>query len=437
MTLSLFALLFLWSALPWLVSGNFTFTHNALTECDNVQISWTGGSGVGYYLSLIPDFDFPRNISIQSTDVNGTFSTPVPFNVSTKLVLSLSDSTGFASGGTTTIQQVGQSLGGVCNTTTPDHFVYGTPNSLNQCQPYLFNEYSTGVQPLTIFGVIPGGDSFVLNPPLNSNSFTWVVDVYNGTQIIFLMVDANLRQGGSFLDTVTLTGDTSCINASSPSSTIDASASASASATSTGSAVPTTPASSKTGAIAGSVLGALIFLAVLITLGLFFLRQRQEKKNAMAPGGSEFRRTSRPMQSELDLTGPFMSASTTPNNSTHNLPSSPPAHYQPYGMASRLPESANPFNHAPSTAPSSIHSPDVDPFMDRAPGPSGSRTPGQRKSAMSGLTGYTPSRYVLHTDAEDEDLAPNEDGVVELPPQYSASRPPAKGIPRTNSTTSS
>jgi len=143
------------------------------------------------------------------------------------------------------------------------------------------------------------------------------------------------------------------------------------------------------------------------------------------------------MQSELDLTGPFMSASTTPNSSRLNFSSSPqpPAHYQPYGMASRLPDSVNPFNHAPSTAPSSVHSPDVDPFMDRAPGPSGSMTPGQRKSAMSGFTGYASSRYVLHTDAEDEDLPPNEEGVVELPPQYSATRPPAKGIPRTNSFT--
>ncbi|KAJ7169814.1 hypothetical protein C8R46DRAFT_1090110 [Mycena filopes] len=412
----LFALFFL--AVPGL--AKFTFTSTALTECDNVNISWTGGSGAGYYLSLIPDFDFPRNITIPSTDVDGTFSTQVPYHASSRLAISLSDSTGFASGGTTTLLQVGKSLSGTqCNTTAPDHFTYGTPDSLNQCQPFLFNDYSTGVQPLTIFGVIPGGDSFVLNPPLNSKSFTWVANVFNGTQIIFIMVDANFRQGGSFLDTVTLSGDSSCINDLSPSSTT------SATSTNSSSAVPKTPQSSKTGAIAGSVLGALIFLAVLITLGLFFLRQRQEKKNAMAPGGSEFRRTSRPMNSELDLTGPFMSASTTPNSSALNFQGSsqPPAHYQPY-LASRLPESANPFN--PSPTPSIFQNPDVDPFTERASG-SASESAGQRKSGMSGFN-YKPSRYVVHTDAEDEDLPPNAEGVVELPPSYSATRPPTKGL---------
>ncbi len=48
-------------------------------------------------------------------------------------------------------------------------------------------------------------------------------------------------------------------------------------------------------------------------------------------------------------------------------------------------------------------------------------TSAQRKAAMAGSS-YTPSRFILHTDADDVPLPPpNEDGVVELPPQYSGS----------------
>ncbi|KAJ6575040.1 hypothetical protein B0H19DRAFT_1371935 [Mycena capillaripes] len=41
-----------------------------------------------------------------------------------------------------------------------------------------------------------------------------------GTQIIFFMVDAKGQQGGSVLTTVQLSGDSSCINDQSPSSTV-------------------------------------------------------------------------------------------------------------------------------------------------------------------------------------------------------------------------
>jgi len=438
-----FAALFVWSALPWLVASTFTFTSTAPTQCDDFQISWKGGSGP-YYLSIVPIFDVLRNISIPASafsNGNGTFSTTMPFNASDRIVLTLSDSTGFGAGGSTQLLTVGKSLGGTCNTTSPGlAFSFETPGPLVQCQPYLFSNYteSGGIAPVTILGVIPGGDSFVLDIPHTSDTYSWVADAYNGTQIIFSLVDAKFRQGGSFLNTVELSGDSSCINAQSPSSTIDPSTSPTSSGSPSKSPTSTSvPATTPIGAIAGSVLGALLFLAVLITLGLFLLRQRQEKKKARMAGGSEFRRTSRPMDSELDLTydahhnasnvHPYMSPSNaaTPTTSLFNGqhghassqgPSRPPAHYQPHSQyLSSQPESDGPF--AGSSNPT-----DVDPFMDQSPSESVS---GRRKSGMSGLTSYKSSRYVLHTDAEDDPLAEEEE-VVELPPQYSAARAPAR-----------
>lgn len=170
-------------------------------------------------------------------------------------------------------------------------------------------------------------------------------------------------------------------------------------------------------------------------------------------GGSEFRRNSRPLtNSELDLTydahqnvsnsRPYMSPSITASSASQlfserdeNAPfqegSHPPAHYQPHSsyLTSRLPESENPFAGAPSPIRNNT---DVEPFMERGSGSDGISA-GQRKSGMSGFTGYKTSRYVVHTDAEDDDLPANEDGVIELPPQYSATRAPPKALPQFNS----
>jgi hypothetical protein len=54
----------------------------------------------------------------------------------------------------------------------------------------------------------------------------------------------------------------------------------------------------------------------------------------------------------------------------------------------------------------------------------------QRKAAMArGAAEYKPPRFVVHTDVEDGLPPPNEDGVVELPPQYSERRVPMDPLP--------
>jgi hypothetical protein len=63
-----------------------------------------------------------------------------------------------------------------------------------------------------------------------------------------------------------------------------------------------------------------------------------------------------------------------------------------------------------------------------------SMTSTQRKAAMAGVTGYAPSRFIVHTDAEDELPEPNGEGVVELPPQYSERRGPSTVVPEQDHT---
>jgi hypothetical protein len=54
----------------------------------------------------------------------------------------------------------------------------------------------------------------------------------------------------------------------------------------------------------------------------------------------------------------------------------------------------------------------------------------RRKAEMAAAESsqrQAPTRFVLHTDL-DEVAAPNADGVIELPPQYSESRVPLVGL---------
>ena len=46
---------------------------------------------------------------------------------------------------------------------------------------------------------------------------------------------------------------------------------------------------------------------------------------------------------------------------------------------------------------------------------------------MAGVNAYKPQRFIVHTDADDILPPPNDEGVVELPPQYSER--PAVGNP--------
>jgi hypothetical protein len=334
--------------------------------------------------------------------------------------------------------------------------------------------------------MIPSGTSVVLNPPVGSDSFSWTANVMQGTSMMFIMTDALGNQGGSSdIKIVGATDDNTCLNSLSPSSTSSTPTSTTKGVDSTAGHISSPSATPTQGvpisAIAGTVIGALLFLAVVVTLGLFFLRKRS---GSFDIGGGDFRKPSRRLQSDVDLShdpgrdshpldatpygfsphtnAPFRPyhSDATPTTlypySSHTSASSP-AHY-PYSPNSTLPHDADPFADSPLPPSSQYRKPSqshhafshfyppsdslvADPFNSSGPPvlssaeyglfsaqrseqvkSNDSTSTAKRKASMAGVNAYKPQRFIVHTDADDILPPPNDEGVVELPPQYSERR---------------
>ncbi|KAF4605149.1 hypothetical protein EYR40_003932 [Pleurotus pulmonarius] len=504
------------------LASAFSFTDSPSTQCGDLNVQWTGGTAP-FTLMLIPIFGTARNVSIPAAAFSngaGTFKTQLPFEATKQYVLTMSDATGFGTGGYSPLRTVGAAAGGAtCNTVDPGvAFNFELNLALQQCRPYTFSGYDRAIQPVTAIGIVPGGTAVILRPQAGLTSFDWTASVRSGTSMIFMMIDAAGRQGGaSDVKLVGITDDATCLNANSPASTTTTATSTSSSVASTPatrkpasatktSAAPTATTSAASApaeggfsiaAIAGTVIGALIFLAVAVTLGLFLLR-----RSRFASGGPG-RRQSQRLQSQIDLTD--ANPTYHPYRDNHTPGSSPflpsdaqyaptpytlsqPQQSQPhlYGSQADIPHSfghqsqagyvpspPNPYTQPPYQPPYTDYSqpgtPDIyrQPVPGVVPGAGGavgvagvaagaaiyghrpglpslsltegtsaeqssrqsmaSTTPtaAQRKAAMAGESNYKPpSRFILHTDIEDDLPPPNDDGVVELPPQYTERRMP-------------
>jgi len=507
---------------------SFTFTPGPPTQCDDLTLSWTGGTAP-FQLHLIPVFGTPRNISIPPsafTNGQGSYSTQLPFAKDQKFILTMSDSTGFGAGGTTQVLVAGPSKGGTCDTAQPTvDFTFMLNSALQQCRPFVFSGYTAAVQPVTIMGIIPGGTSFVLNPPVGPTEYGWNTNVAQETSMIFMMVDSQGRQGGSSdLRIVGNSADKGCLDASSPSSTTARPSSTSTTSPTSSATDSPTPGLS-IAAIAGTAIGGFLFLAVLVTLGLFCLRKRQGSKkrssavdltydpnnsrmypfssdnlnsgaitaapllpmagqqaanpfdtphstltpssnSAYQPAPSEYRSSqnfssgSQPgfsnayghSHSTPSEYGAGAQAAFNPYGYSHSNPSeygapTQPAVSNPYGYshptgseygASPQAGGSNPLGYSRSTGSEYGASPQAggsNPHgYSRSTGSeygagvaaqstSDNMTPAQRKAMQAGVSStYTPARFIVHTDVEDVYPPPNEEGVVELPPQYSERR---------------
>jgi hypothetical protein len=111
----------------------------------------------------------------------------------------------------------------------------------------------------------------------------------------------------------------------------------------------------------------------------------------------------------------------------------PPANYAyqstyqlPSASAYALPRPSDPFNPVTTDWGQPLQPLAQDPFAaaeNISMTNSSMTTAQQSKAVMGGASLYkSPSRIVVHTDAEDVLPSPNTRGVVELPPQYSARR---------------
>jgi len=416
-------------------------------------------------------------------------------------LFTMSDATGFNAGGSTNVLEVQPSKGGSCNTTNPQiDFEFELNTALQQCRPFVFSDYTGAVQPATIGVIIPGGNAFMLSPPVGPTSFSWDANVAQGTSMLFFMTDSQGRQGGSSdVRIVGFSDDSTCLNSLSPSSTSSAPSTSATAPSGTTSNTPSNTSTPKGGvsiaAIAGTVIGALLFLAVAITLGLFFLRKRRYERTASGPGNN-FGRHSRRMGSGIDTPyDPALGLAAShhglppPSNfstsAPYPYPSSPAApygsspfldspsqsqyqlqsahyqshsqydassqysssQYQPYDpsqhdMSSRRQPSSQFYPPHPSSLsaqyqpsdPFNASGPPMLPGTEIQPFPMQSRaeqstsrdstSTTQRKGAPVPSAAQRPTRFIVHTDVEDDLLPPNEDGVVELPPQYTERRGP-------------
>ncbi|KAG2159791.1 uncharacterized protein EDB93DRAFT_1074314 [Suillus bovinus] len=406
------------------------------TQCGDLSVSWTGGQPP-FEILLTPVFAVPQNISVPASAFSngkGSYTiSPLSFWNDTQFLLTMSDATAFGSGGTSPVLKVGNPVGkNNCNTTGASlDFTFDLPTSLQQCNGYTFDEYDNAVQPITITALIPGGESLILHPPIGP-SYTWVADVSAGTNLVFVMTDSQGRQGGSSdLETVALSNNATCLSSNSPSSTasVPSSTTASTSAVVSPTSDQSTPSSSNTVTIASAAIGCVVALAALISLGMFLLRKRRASRSPYVMSSSN-RHSRRLPSMDLDHEG----------NRYGHVPPIYPFPYQADSV-SRLAPPIHPTAQSHLTSPSTgnfalsdphipsnqtQHSRQIsapDSFAGYGDGGTSMTSTGRRKAAMAGQTAYKPStRFILHTDVED--VLPNEDGVVELPPQYSEHRQP-------------
>ncbi|KAH0838253.1 hypothetical protein J3R83DRAFT_6509 [Lanmaoa asiatica] len=416
---------FLCFALYFSAALSFSVTvGSSPTQCGSLNVTWTGGQAP-FEIMLTPAFDIPRNVSVPSTAFNnnqGSYQvSPIPFIEGTRLLLTMSDASGFGTGGTSDILTVGAPVGSAsCNTSNPSLlFSFNLPSSLKQCSSYVFNEYDGAILPITITGLIPGGDSFLIHPPPTGTSYSWIADVAAGTTIVFTLTDAQGRSGGSSdTQTVALSNDASCLNPASPSSTVSSVTSSTSS--------PQTSSGVSTGTIIGAAVGAVLAITSIVALVVFFLKRQRYGRSSYGLASS--RNSHRPNSVELD---PGI------DNFQH-----PPIYPFPYhtDSASRL---APPFIPGSPSTPVSHHemssteipytlqqhsrtNSNTDSFAALGDVASSSMSSSaRRKAAMAGMTSYQPAtRFIVHTDAEDH-VSEDEAEVVELPPQYSVRQTPA------------
>ncbi|KAI5999853.1 hypothetical protein F5J12DRAFT_270215 [Pisolithus orientalis] len=275
-----------------LTTKAFSVLVGAAATCSPLTVSWTGGQ------SPFVIYIFPANYSssfynVPSSAYNGnqgSYTIPqLPLPQGQQFALTMSDGTGFATGGTTDLIQVAASTSSSsCNTATSLGFTFvEASSSLQQCLPYIFNGYQGAILPATIVGIIPGGESFLIQSGVTTTSYTWTVDVQAGTSIMFAMWDTNGNSGGcAELQSVGPSNDASCLSSSSPSSTISIPQSSQSGSSSPSTTAPSTtsPSTIQTGSsspsilssatIAGVVGGGVVALAALVIFGLCLVRRR-------------------------------------------------------------------------------------------------------------------------------------------------------------------
>ncbi|KZO97872.1 hypothetical protein CALVIDRAFT_535970 [Calocera viscosa TUFC12733] len=289
-------------ALPTFVHA-FTFTINeAPTQCGQLTLNWTGGiapyevtlltlNGINTTTAIWTDSVIDTNITTDS------WTTTVKFPAGLNFTLVLSDATGFGTGGTSQIYTVANSTDSSCLPATliPLQFFFELENNTRivQCDQINFQISGAVALPVTLRGIVPGGESWQYVTPAfltsnnwppgwNAKQMNWTLQLSQGTQVAFMLGDQTGPGSGGVtqLLTVSAGSSSSCLSDGYFSSTaapaagaIETSPASASSGTTSGSSAST----SHTGAIVGGVIGGLAGI-VLLTGAVMFLMRRYNKR---------------------------------------------------------------------------------------------------------------------------------------------------------------
>ncbi|KAG1860636.1 hypothetical protein DFJ58DRAFT_269056 [Suillus subalutaceus] len=273
--------------------ATFSVTVGTPTQCDPLAISWTGGQAP-FEIILTPSLGEYQNYSVPPSAFSngkGSYSiSQLSLSTGTSFLLTMSDATGFGTGGTTNELTVGNpTTNNNCNTTpqTPPFTFSFSSTSLTQCSPLTISTTGSVVPPITVVQLIPDGQPVVFNA-VNS-PFNFVVDVNAGTDLMYFVTDSQGTQGGvSGIEQVSGSSDSSCLSANSPSSTAGMSATITASLTSSSSSPSSSPSGSPSNnsshsnvaVIAGAAGGGGgAVLIALVILGMCLWRKRRASRS--------------------------------------------------------------------------------------------------------------------------------------------------------------
>ncbi|TYJ53679.1 hypothetical protein B9479_005705 [Cryptococcus floricola] len=287
--------------LPGLSAFSFSFSHGP-ASCDQAVVKWSGGQSP-YSLTIIPAYDYPTTVSIPDSAYDdasstGSYNWTANYPSGTNFVAMMSDDSGTGTGGVSELFNISSaSSKSSCDMRSEetDFLFYLNETSLTQCQGVEVYWDDSAVSPVSIIGAIPGGQVFQLvSSDEKTTSMVWSTNVQAGTDVIFAAFDSgtHLQGGSSDIMTIQGSGDNSCIDDASPSSTPAASTATQTGASGgtktnaggvkTVTAVTTQTASAasgaaglSTGAIVGIVMSAVVVVGAIQIALLWFCCRRQ------------------------------------------------------------------------------------------------------------------------------------------------------------------
>ncbi|KAH9003379.1 hypothetical protein EDB86DRAFT_2354083 [Lactarius hatsudake] len=261
-------------------------------QCQNVSIDVQGSGQPPYSFLLIPNGPppLPDNTEvrrIQNIPFPGS-SSSLSFNLNypegSSFVAVVSDSSGFGTGGTSTPVTVLDSSDSSCYDPTKGiqlPWFFYLSGGIIQCDSVRWSWQQNLVNgAVNFYGVIPGGNSFKIpQGPLSTDTdtrtgFNWTVDITSGTNILIIGGDdRGIGSAGVTPFTVDPSGNTSCLDSTSPSSTAGSPAGGSYPTSTSGSSNGSSGGHSNTG-IAGGIAGGLVVIVAIALIAFFYPRRR-------------------------------------------------------------------------------------------------------------------------------------------------------------------